>query len=37
MGYAAAMSVVMFVVSLGLAFAVFRWARGWVFYGGEEA
>jgi multiple sugar transport system permease protein len=37
MGYAAALSVVMFVVSLGLAFAVFRWARGWVFYGGEEA
>jgi multiple sugar transport system permease protein len=37
MGYAASMSVVMFIVSLGLAFAVFRWARGWVFYGGEEA
>ena len=37
MGYAASMSVVMFVVSLFLAFAVFRWARGWVFYGGEEA
>jgi len=37
MGYAAAMSVVMFAVSLFLAFAVFRWARGWVFYGGEEA
>jgi multiple sugar transport system permease protein len=37
MGYAASMSVVMFLVSLGLAFAVFRWARGWVFYGGEEA
>ena len=37
MGYAASMSVVMFVVSLALAFAVFRWARGWVFYGGEEA
>jgi len=37
MGYAAAMSVIMFVVSLGLAFAVFRWARGWVFYAGEEA
>ena len=34
MGYAAAMSVVMFVVSLVLACAVFRWARGWVFYGG---
>jgi multiple sugar transport system permease protein len=37
MGYAAAMSVIMFVVSIGLAFAVFRWARGWVFYAGEEA
>ncbi|MFL5778052.1 MAG: carbohydrate ABC transporter permease [Chloroflexota bacterium] len=37
MGYAAAMSVVMFVVSLFLAGAVFRWSRGWVFYGGEDA
>jgi multiple sugar transport system permease protein len=37
MGYAAAMSVVMFGVSLILAAAVFRWARSWVFYGGEEA
>jgi multiple sugar transport system permease protein len=37
MGYAAALSVVLFVVSLLLAAAVFRWARGWVFYGGEEA
>jgi multiple sugar transport system permease protein len=37
MGYAAALSVVMFVVSVLLAAAVFRWARGWVFYGGEEA
>ena len=37
MGYAAAMSVVMFIVSLILAGAVFRWARSWVFYGGEEA
>jgi multiple sugar transport system permease protein len=37
MGYAASLSVVMFVVSLILAFAVFRWARSWVFYGGEEA
>jgi multiple sugar transport system permease protein len=37
MGYAAALSVVMFVVSVVLAAAVFRWARGWVFYGGEEA
>ncbi|HEY3522615.1 MAG TPA: sugar ABC transporter permease [Candidatus Limnocylindrales bacterium] len=37
MGYAAALSVVMFVVSLILAGAVFRWARGWVFYEAEEA
>jgi multiple sugar transport system permease protein len=37
MGYAAAMSVVLFIASLLLAGAVFRWARGWVFYGGEEA
>jgi multiple sugar transport system permease protein len=37
MGYAAALSVVMFGVSVLLAAAVFRWARGWVFYGGEEA
>ena len=37
MGYAAALSVVMFVTSVILAAAVFRWARGWVFYGGEEA
>jgi multiple sugar transport system permease protein len=32
MGYAAAMSVVLFIVSLVLAGAVFRWARSWVFY-----
>ena len=37
MGYAAALSVVLFVVSLVLAGAVFRWARGWVFYEAEEA
>jgi multiple sugar transport system permease protein len=37
MGYAAALSVVLFIVSLLLAGAVFRWARSWVFYGGEEA
>jgi multiple sugar transport system permease protein len=37
MGYAAALSVVLFVVSLVLAGAVFRWARGWVFYQAEEA
>ena len=37
MGYAAALSVVLFVVSLILAAAVFRWARGWVFYQAEDA
>jgi multiple sugar transport system permease protein len=37
MGYAAALSVVLFVVSLLLAGAVFRWARGWVFYGADDA
>lgn len=37
MGYAAALSVVLFIVSLVLAGAVFRWARGWVFYEAEEA
>ena len=37
MGYAAAMSVVLFLTSLILAGAVFRWARGWVFYGAEDA
>jgi multiple sugar transport system permease protein len=37
MGYAAALSVVLFVASVILAGAVFRWARGWVFYGAEDA
>jgi multiple sugar transport system permease protein len=37
MGYAAALSVILFIVSLLLAGAVFRWARGWVFYEAEEA
>jgi multiple sugar transport system permease protein len=37
LGYAAAMSVILFVFSLLLAGAVFRWSRSWVFYGGEEA
>jgi multiple sugar transport system permease protein len=37
MGFAAAMSVVLFIVSLVLAGVVFRWARGWVFYEAEEA
>jgi multiple sugar transport system permease protein len=37
MGYAAALSVVLFVASVLLAMAVFRWARGWVFYGAEDA
>jgi multiple sugar transport system permease protein len=32
MGYAAAVSVVLFAVSVILAAAVFRWSRGWVYY-----
>jgi multiple sugar transport system permease protein len=35
MGYAAALSVVLFIVSLILAGVVFRWARGWVYYEAE--
>lgn len=35
MGYAAALSVVLFLVSLVLAGIVFRWARGWVYYEAE--
>ena len=37
MGYAATLSVVLFIISVLLAAAVFRWARGWVFYGAEDA
>ena len=37
MGYAAALSVVLFVVSLLLAWAVFKWAGGWVYYESERA
>ena len=36
MGYAAALSVVLFIVSLLLAIAVFRWASGWVYYESEQ-
>jgi multiple sugar transport system permease protein len=36
MGYAAALSVVLFLVGLLLAAAVFRWARGWVYYEAEH-
>lgn len=32
MGYAAAVSVVLFIISVVLAGVVFRWARGWVYY-----
>jgi ABC-type sugar transport system permease subunit len=32
MGYAAAMSVVLFVLSFLIAVAVFRWSRRWVHY-----
>ncbi len=36
MGYAAALSVVLFFLSVGLAVIVFRWARGWVYYEAER-
>jgi multiple sugar transport system permease protein len=36
MGYAAALSVVLFLISLVLAVVVFRWARGWVYYEAEK-
>jgi len=36
MGYAAALSVILFVTGLLLAGAVFRWARGWVYYEAEN-
>jgi multiple sugar transport system permease protein len=36
MGYAAALSVVLFLSSLLLAGIVFRWARGWVYYEAEN-
>jgi multiple sugar transport system permease protein len=37
MGFAATLSVVLFIISVILAAAVFRWARGWVFYGADDA
>jgi multiple sugar transport system permease protein len=36
MGYAAALSVALFGASVILAAAVFRWARGWVYYEAEN-
>ena len=36
MGYAAALSVVLFLISIVLAIVVFRWARGWVYYEAER-
>jgi multiple sugar transport system permease protein len=36
MGYAAALSVILFLISLVLAVVVFRWARGWVYYEAEK-
>jgi multiple sugar transport system permease protein len=35
LGYAAALSIILFIVSLVLAAVVFRWARGWVYYEAE--
>ncbi|MDR1143737.1 MAG: sugar ABC transporter permease [Spirochaetaceae bacterium] len=36
MGYAAALSVMLFIASLVIAFIVFRWGRSWVFYEAER-
>jgi multiple sugar transport system permease protein len=36
MGYAEAMAVVLFVVSMVIALAVFRWAKRWVYYEAEQ-
>jgi multiple sugar transport system permease protein len=36
MGYAASISVMLFLISLVLAIVVFRWARGWVYYEAER-
>lgn len=36
MGYAAALSVMLFIASLLIAFVVFRWGRSWVFYEVEQ-
>jgi multiple sugar transport system permease protein len=35
MGYAASLSVVLFLISVIIAFIVFRWGRNWVFYESE--
>jgi multiple sugar transport system permease protein len=35
MGYAASLSVVLFLISVFIAFIVFRWGRNWVFYESE--
>jgi multiple sugar transport system permease protein len=35
MGYAASLSVVLFFISVVIAFIVFRWGRSWVFYESE--
>ena len=36
MGYAAALSILLFIASLLIAFVVFRWGRSWVFYEAEQ-
>jgi multiple sugar transport system permease protein len=35
MGYAASLSVMLFLISIVIAFIVFRWGRGWVHYEAE--
>ncbi|GHU67162.1 sugar ABC transporter permease [Spirochaetia bacterium] len=36
MGYAAALSIMLFIASLLIAFIVFKWGRSWVFYEAEQ-
>jgi multiple sugar transport system permease protein len=36
MGYAAALSIMLFIASLLIAFIVFTWGRSWVFYEAEQ-
>ena len=35
MGYAAAIALVMFLLTLGLTVILFRWSRRWVYYAGS--
>ena len=35
MGYAAAIALIMFLLTLGLTVFLFRWSRRWVYYAGS--